>query len=382
MKPVLCHLCGSTTLNEHKDYRRLKRVTSDCKPWDAGGELCTCETCGCTQAICDDVWQRSVQSIYRNYTIYYQGCGEEQKIFDPITARMVPRSEWLLECIGRHVQLPENGRALDFGCGNGRFLKALGLAYPQWRLSGVEFDEKYRAIVESLPGVEKLYADPLSTLPVNFDLISLIHVLEHIENPIPFLKEIQSKLSVEGLLFVELPSYKSNPFELLIVDHATHYSLESIQWTLGQAGFSTLVSSSKWVSKEMSILGCAADKAALSSPSNSPGSVEAAISWIQHVAIEARRARNNANTFGIFGTSIAGTWLATELGDAPDFFVDEDQNRIGHTHMGIPICAPSDVPDASVVFVAQPACISAQIAARLERNTVTYHYTMSQYSEV
>ncbi len=370
MEKVLCHVCSSPELYEHEGYGRLKRVTSDCKPWEAGGRLYSCGVCGCTQALCDDAWRDSIQSIYRDYTIYYQGGGEEQRVFDTVTGRA--RSEWLLECIGRALRMPENGRALDFGCGNGQFLKAFGSVYPEWKLSGVEFDEKYRTVVEALPGVEKFYTK--TNFASVFDFISFVHVLEHIESPITFLKEMRAKLSPNGLLFVELPSYENNPFELLIIDHATHYSLESAQWTLSQAGFSPFVASRKWVSKELSILVNMENKPRLSYSCSSPSSVDAAISWLQQVAEKARKMRKESDAFGIFGTSIAGTWLAAELGDAPDFFVDEDQNRIGHTHLGAPIYAPCDVPSESVVFVAQPPSISSQIVARLEQDHAVCHY--------
>jgi hypothetical protein len=48
--------------------------------------------------------------------------------------------------------------------------------------------------------------------------------------------------------------------------------------------------------------------------------------------------------FGIFGTSIAGTWLYGELGDRTSFFVDEDPARAGKAHLGVRIIAPPNVP--------------------------------------
>lgn len=373
MKEICCHVCGAATLYEHEAFRKLKRVTSDCKPWEEGGRLFTCKVCGCTQALCDETWKHSIQSIYQNYTIYYQGGGEEQRVFESSIDRA--RSEWLLECISRKVRLAGVGRALDFGCGNGQFLKAFGRLYPQWKLSGVEFDAKYHNIVKSLPGVEEFYIG--TNFPSGFDFISLIHVLEHIENPIPFLKEIHSKLLASGLLFVELPSYENNPFELLIVDHATHFTLETAQWSLGQAGFSDLVVSNEWISKELSLLGNIKLQSPVPVPSPCVDRVEGAVAWLQQVAARAREMRREANIFGIFGTSIAATWLATELGSAPEFFVDEDQNRMGHLHMGVPIYAPDDVPKESVVFVAQPPSISSQIVARLEHENIACHYAVA-----
>lgn len=353
------------------------RVTSDCKSWKSGGGLRTCRACGCTQAICDQDWRESIKFIYADYEIYYQGGGEEQKVFDSATGRTLPRSEWLLERISAHARLPAGGRALDVGCGNGRFLKAFGSAYPDWRLSGTEFDAKYRTTVESLPGVEHLFTGPLSRVPGDFDLVFLIHVLEHIEDPVPFLNELGTKLSAKGLLFVELPSYERNPFELLIVDHATHYSLATAAWALSQAGFDPLISSDTWVVKELSFLANRSD-AESPVPEVSFERVEGAVRWLQMVAKTGREISSKSGPFGIFGTSIAATWLTAELGEPPSFFVDEDVNRIGHQHLGVPIVSPVQVPTGSTVFVAQPIPIARLIAERLRRDDVSYTYATSQ----
>jgi len=86
---------------------------------------------------------------------------------------------------------------------------------------------------------------------------------------------------------------------------------------------------------------------------------------------------SNSTAFGIFGTSIAATWLTAELGNAPSFFVDEDVNRIGHLHLGAPIVSPAHVPAGSTVFVAQPTPIARLIADRLQRDDVSYSYATS-----
>jgi SAM-dependent methyltransferase len=358
-------------MHEHSGYRALKRVTSDCKPWKADGRLYTCTTCGTTQVACDSEWRKAIDSIYRDYTIYYQGGGEEQKVFDSNTGRSLPRSEWLLECIDQNVRMPAAGMALDVGCGNGRFLKAFGSRHSAWKLSGTEFDDKYRDIVEQLPGVDKLHTAPLRTIPERFNFISLIHVLEHIENPVPFLTELKTKLLPDGLLFVELPSYDSNPFELLIVDHASHYTLQSIGSVLNRSGYACVVSSDAWVAKEISVL-ARTDAQDYTVPPSPIEKVERTIAWLGSVASQARQAVSAATSFGIFGTSIAATWLVEEIGVKPVFFVDEDENRAGHSHLGAPIYLPKDVPAGSTVFVAQETSVAQRIAKRLSSINAQY----------
>ena len=41
-----CKMCLEGELSELKVFNDLKRVTSDCKPFEKGGRLFICKTCG------------------------------------------------------------------------------------------------------------------------------------------------------------------------------------------------------------------------------------------------------------------------------------------------------------------------------------------------
>ena len=53
-----CHLCGAAGLEEFVAFREFRRITSDCRPWPAGGRLCACQGCGSVQKLVDDAWNR------------------------------------------------------------------------------------------------------------------------------------------------------------------------------------------------------------------------------------------------------------------------------------------------------------------------------------
>ena len=93
--------------------------------------------------------------------------------------------------------------------------------------------------------------------------------------------------------------------------------------------------------------------------------IQAGIDWLVLLAQygqEAARAEN----FGIFGTSVKGTWLQTILGrQGACFFVDEDPNRIGQSHLGLPILSPQSVPKGATVFMASSPAVAQRIEARL-----------------
>ena len=79
------------------------------------------------------------------------------------------------------------------------------------------------------------------------------------------------------------------------------------------------------------------------------------------------RGRPSGRGFGLFGTAIAATWLASELHMRFDFFVEEDANRVGKVLMGRPVLHPDSIPDASGVFLPLPVPIAREICERLKK---------------
>lgn len=367
-----CHVCNRDALEILPAFSRLRRVTSDCKPWPAGGQLGVCVACRCVQAVMDDRWRAEADKIYRDYTIYYQSGGTEQSVFDQASGTAATRSDRLVARLSDQVALPANGRWLDVGCGNGGFLGSFARRFPTWTLAGVEYDAKYRTQVESIPGVERLFTGDLSDVPGDFDAISLIHVLEHIESPRLFLAKVLSKLRAGGWLIVELPHYADNPFELLIADHATHYGLETASALLEAAGFRLVAASDSWIPKELTLVARKEEPVPgrIAAPVREVGPM---LEWLSAVVADAKRVGREATQFGLFGTSIAGTWLYGELADSLRFFVDEDPGRIGREHFGLPIFSPANAPAGSDVYVGLPPKIARAVAERLARTAGRYH---------
>jgi hypothetical protein len=92
--------------------------------------------------------------------------------------------------------------------------------------------------------------------------------------------------------------------------------------------------------------------------------LESNIAWLSAVLAEARRSAAAAEQFGIFGTSISGMWLYGGLGEKISFFVDEDITRVGKSYDGIPVFAPSQVPQGSTVFVPLLPDVARRVSVR------------------
>jgi SAM-dependent methyltransferase len=363
---IPCHVCGAASLREHEGFRTLRRVTSDCRPWPDGGAIGTCEVCGATQKLVDDGWRKDVARIYEGYAIYHQGTGAEQAVFDPGSGAAQSRSERIVGRLGGALDLPESGRLLDIGCGNGAFLRAFAKLRPGWRLTGTEITDRNREAVAALAQLERFHVGDHDHLDGAFDLVSLIHVLEHLENPVRELARLHQRLAQNGRLVVEVPFFQDNPFDLLIADHATHFTPDVLTRVLRAAGFAVVSIATDWVAKEISVVARPDGASApLASRSAAPQDdrLASCLAWLDSIARGARSAAASGN-FGIFGTSIAGVWLYGEVEGRVDFFLDEDRNRAGAQLFERPILRPHDRP-AGNLFVALAPTVARDVVQRL-----------------
>ncbi len=125
---------------------------------------------------------------------------------------------------------------LDIGCSAGKLLERFARSF-SCRVAGVEPGDAYRQnaqhqgldVYASLDGLEQAHLVPC-------DLISMIHVLEHLPDPVQYLAHLRQKLlKPTGWLLLEVPNlYAHDCFE---VAHLSSFSEHTLAQTLKQAGF-------------------------------------------------------------------------------------------------------------------------------------------------
>ena len=111
-----------------------------------------------------------------------------------------------------------NKKVLDFGCGNGNFLKQITKFTK--KIYGVEINNSH---LVKLNNKFKIF-EKLEDVPEKLDYITLFHVLEHLPNQIEILKKIKNKLKTSGKLILEIP--QANDF-LLKLKHSFFNSYNS-----------------------------------------------------------------------------------------------------------------------------------------------------------
>lgn len=102
----------------------------------------------------------------------------------------------------------QTGKLLDIGCGVGDFLHTA--EEKGWQCIGVEPSEEAKAIAGQRTKAELLASEDLEQLPdASFDVITMWHVLEHVDNLRWQVAQLQRLIKPQGRIVIALPNYKS-----------------------------------------------------------------------------------------------------------------------------------------------------------------------------
>jgi len=109
----------------------------------------------------------------------------------------------------RYLEKPKPGqKLLDVGCGNGDYLMLAASA--GWKVKGVEPDLKALEVARSR-GLEVMQGsiDEVAQTGELFDVITMSHVIEHVHDPVSFVKFAYKCLKPGGILYIDTPNIES-----------------------------------------------------------------------------------------------------------------------------------------------------------------------------
>lgn len=144
----------------------------------------------------------------------------------------------ILENVLKSAGVEKIRRYADIGSSSGLLLEKIRDDY-RCQVIGIEPGEAYREYAEN-KGL-KIYESLESVRRAGeaaFDLISIIHVLEHISDPVEYLKQLRKTfLSSDGKILIEVPNlYAHDCFEIA---HLTSFSRHTLHEVMKKAGYST-----------------------------------------------------------------------------------------------------------------------------------------------
>ena len=220
-----CAICGSCETLETR-YAAAPSFEAELAPGFAvhAAALVTYERCaGCNS------WSQNPrlddESLGRYYGegIYRATLGISN---DRLDADEMARAKTDAAYIAHHIG--KVASHLDIGCSRGYLLQQVGAPIK----FGVEPNANW-----PMPTIDTVRT--IDEVGGRYDLVTMIHVLEHEPYPVEFLRKAAEKMNPGGKMIVEVPSWRSKGGPLRLA-HLWHWEADSIADTMLRAGLSVM----------------------------------------------------------------------------------------------------------------------------------------------
>lgn len=295
---MTCPICSSKMSVPVQELFGLPSVTSDCRKWWSGRSVKICEGCGVMQRVIKECVD--FKSIYKNYVSYPEPEGRTRKILEFVKGKM-----------------PEPKRVLDIGAGTGDGMRTINGVYPDAIVFG------YEPTINPERPIDK------------FDLITLFHVFEHVEDLHEMLSYIKSSLTENGHVLIQVPYTAMWPFDLVIADHEWHFTKAALMTLLNRCGFFVDYLENEIIKKEITLF---AHPAEVASPIWIDGkSKNPPYDWL----LSFKKKLDNVNEkVAVYGTSVSAMWTGNILGDKVSYYLDDDPKRRTNQFNGCMVYPP------------------------------------------
>jgi SAM-dependent methyltransferase len=157
---------------------------------------------GCRFAFVDPPWSGLCHAYNE---AYYHGNGVDWTV-DYVYELEAPNAtirhyEWrgFTSIVGRLVPLSRHTRWLDYGCGNGGLVRYL---HQQGIKGAVGFDRGWIVDRARDVGIPVLEEEELSEQNGQFDVVTMLEVIEHVLHPLEILQQARRLLKPNGILYL------------------------------------------------------------------------------------------------------------------------------------------------------------------------------------
>ena len=233
--PAQCPACGSTELSH---FHRMENIPAlSCTIWDSEDEakrcpqgdieLALCKTCGLL-----------VNTAFEPKLLHYDEAYVASLHHSPLFGRYAnDLAEDLIDRYGLREKL-----VLEIGCGKGEFLRML---VERGNNRGVGFDPSYEGSMDDetdsrISFVKDFYDESHDLAP---DLVIARQLLEHVEQPLEFLRNLRRTLGdrSEAVVVFEVPNaldmlQRADLWDVLY-EHPIYFTPQALERLMRSAGF-------------------------------------------------------------------------------------------------------------------------------------------------
>lgn len=370
-----CTICASENMESLVEFRTS--VSSDSHPVNSG---VINSLCGCCGAVLNIAGTRGNEAAFyaEKYKLLADSAAAEFTYAVDLSANARGVNDEMIDFLISRLELPATGRLLEVGCGKGVFLSKFQQRFAGWSLSAVEPSANAQRHLQTLVPGARVHQGTFETCPFldeDFDLVVSVGVLEHVPQPVTFVRQLIRCVGDSGHLFLSVPNFRRNPTDLLVYDHLTRFTPATLHGAITRAGATVVDFHSDDRVPMWALISVKETGPGLSVDVNDERLyADRAVGWLRD-AIETYRnlgksLDERSGRLGIYGTGVlafAVLDLAAFPWDRVICFFDDNAHLQGSSRLGKPVKSLSQWRDAGITdlcFSANP-CYLGKMNSRV-----------------
>lgn len=326
------------------------------------------------------------------YDLHSENDNSEFKYFE--SDKVVGIYDDIADFVATNTNFTGNPSILDIGCGKGILLRKLQGKYPGSVLHGVEPSRNalkfFQKVFPDVSLFEGIFEDS-PFLNKKFDLIVSNGVLEHVPDPVAFLKNIRSCIAESGFLYIGVPNFRNNPADLFTYDHLSRFTPETVNMVFQLGGFEIAASKVSdqrvpmWYvlkpAKTKTIEDVAVDvDGSAKLVEKTLKEIDAFFESYQKAAKEAKAKKKKVAVYGTGAFGLIGTRYTELDTQIIERIFDDNMSIWGSERLGIAVDDPQKIKDmdavSEIVISANPCYINLienKVKALIEGTSLTVH---------
>ena len=339
-----CLICKENTIIIKKNFKCT--IPGSDKVYNS--HLVICTKCNHVQKVINRQWLKFTSNLYED-KYFFLG-----KHINFKKNKVISRDAFIVNEVDKSLKLKKNGDFIDIGCGTGNFLEAFKEKKRFWNLDAQDLSKLHIKKLRKKLNLEKFYHCPIENIKKKYDLISINHVLEHIQKPLEFVNNIHYLLKDNSYLIIRVPNLAFVHSDLTMLDHCSHFTKNSIEQLIHISKFNCY-RKLKGINENELFYVLKKDNSK-NIKKIKKNLLFSTIRFVKKIikrskSFEERIIKDKKNLIGAFGIGTSSFFLNSLLKDKIKFFVDEDPSKINKYYLNKKIYSIKAYPENSNIYV-------------------------------
>ena len=314
-------------LFRHLDFTQL----TNCKLF-----LNICTNCG---LVFRNISSNDSKELYNHYNSdKYRHTIQTAQTYDGKTRQLIQSAYLLRDYNNKQISI------LDIGCLDGHLLNEFNNICPRSNLHGYDVG---KFPLSSIPNYITYHNKSLDNVSGKFDIITLSHCIQYIENMPDLFYQLKRLLAVNGKIYIQTPDFSKKPASLLLGDAYYHFSSSSLSNISQICGFTSKNIRINAFSRDVT---CMLQIGAGIVCDTNINEINKAIESIDKICNRINNLPSN-RSYSILGTTIEAALCHSMLDNKTVRFVDENKQKVGKDFHDRAVIHPEDLKESDNLII-------------------------------